>query len=215
MPTQSTFVISDVEKKLGMVAGGIRKGLTAAIAEWLRHTIIQAFNEQRSPEGAAWKTLSAGYGAAKQAATGTRAFRLAGRAGTFKKVRGATVLVGATPTSIGGRKKLYRSGTLQQQVIRSVAISGNLITAGSTLPYAAPHQFGATIQIPEIRPKKSGGVLRWFGSGGAIFARRARAHKVVIPARPFLPSPAFAEKEGAMVVDEFVQAQIDGAGAGK
>jgi phage gpG-like protein len=215
MPTQSTFVISDVEKKVGVIVGGLHKVVMIGGADWLLHTIIRSFNQQRSAEGEPWKSLSQPYGLAKAQDTGMRRFRLAGRAGTFKRVRGAQVLVGAIPASIGGRKKLQVSGDLLQQVTRSVGWQGNQIFAGSTLPYAAAHQFGATIQVPEMRPKKSGGVLAWQGPGGWIYARRARAHKVVIPARPFLPSPAFAEKQVAIIQDDAIRKLIEGAGAGK
>lgn len=57
---------------------------------------------------------------------------------------------------------------------------------GTNVKYARIHEFGGTIQIPEIRPvnKKA---LRWIGpSGRVMFARRTRAHPVVMPRRSFI-----------------------------
>jgi phage gpG-like protein len=69
-------------------------------------------------------------------------------------------------------------------------------------PIPRIHQFGGTINLPEIRPKRASmseaelksksnanapRALRWFNAQGqAVFARRVRAHSVTIPARPYL-----------------------------
>lgn len=89
---------------------------------------------------------------------------------------------------------LSRTGRLRESTIGGV--DGNIAFVGSRLPYAAAHQFGATIQIPEIRPRRAR-ALRFLGSNlEVVFARHARAHRVTIPARPFLPSAQQAEEIG-------------------
>jgi phage gpG-like protein len=52
-------------------------------------------------------------------------------------------------------------------------------------PGATAHQFGITIHIPEVVPTKRK-ALRFVLSGRVVFARRARAHVVVIPVRRYL-----------------------------
>jgi phage gpG-like protein len=202
MPTHISVDLSDVRRKLGILARTMQRGLIIAVAEWLRLSIRQCFDTQSSPEGVPWKTLSQPYGRMKQGARGRRASRVmsGGQAGPA--------------LLIGGHKKLYRSGSLFRNVDRSIAIGDDRVTASSTLIYGPAQNFGATINIPEIRPKKSNGTLRWFGPGGQpIFARRVRAHRVTIPARPFLPTPAFAERESVKVIDETLQDAINQAGA--
>jgi len=204
MPTQIKIDMADVRKKLGMVASGMRRGMVVAAAEWLRFTILQSFEQQRSPEGAPWKPLSQNY--VNGVLTGGQARR---------KKRAVIGTMGPRKI-LGGLKILDRSGALLQSISRGIAIGDDRVTATSSRPYAAAHQFGAVISIPEIRPKKANGVLVFAGPGGApIFARRTRAHTVRIPARPFLPSPEFAEKEAAKVIEEALQDAINRAGAGQ
>lgn len=108
-----------------------------------------------------------------------------------------------------GRRILERTGALFNQAVNSVTIAGNAVLAGAWLPYAAIHQYGGAIRIPEIVPRK-GAALRWLGpSGEAIFARRVKAHTVTIPARPYLPSPEWAELESKRVIEETIQDAID------
>ena len=203
MPTQIKIDLADVRRKFGLVAADMRRPLLVAVAEWLRFIIRQSFDQQASPEGIPWKTLSQPYGKFKQAATGKRA-RPVGPGGQ----PGGQV-------HIGGKKKLYRSGDLFQSVDRGITLGEDRVSASSMLPYAPAQNFGATISIPEIRPKKANGALRWFGPDGPVFARHTRAHRVTIPARPFLPSPAFAEAQAAMVIDETLGDAINRAGAGQ
>ncbi len=66
-------------------------------------------------------------------------------------------------------------------------LSGSGLRFGTSLDYAGPQNWGATISYPErTRPH---GVKPWAfpgPDGRLIFTRRIRAHTVTIPARPFL-----------------------------
>jgi phage gpG-like protein len=82
-------------------------------------------------------------------------------------------------------KVLYDTGRLANSVTASVTGRRTLLL-GSNVVYAAIHHFGGTIRVPEIVPRRAG-ALRWYSAGGApIFAKRARPHTVLIPARPWL-----------------------------
>jgi phage gpG-like protein len=52
-------------------------------------------------------------------------------------------------------------------------------------PIPLVHQTGKTISIPAIRPVRAR-ALRFWTPGGFIFRASAKAHKVTIPARPYL-----------------------------
>ena len=55
------------------------------------------------------------------------------------------------------------------------------------LDYAAIHQYGGTVTIPELVRKPDQGPFVFQGrDGNTIFSRRIREHKVTIPARPFM-----------------------------
>jgi phage gpG-like protein len=169
------------------------------VAEWLRSIITKSFEAQASPEGVPWPPLSEPYATLK--ATG----QVAGGPGPRK--RGAV-------STVAFKRILELNGELFRDATNSVTIVGNTVTAESILPYAAAHQYGAEIEIPKIVPK-SAGVLRWYSPTMApIFAMHARAHTVTIPARPYLPSPEFAEREGAKVVEGVIQEAINQAGLG-
>lgn len=214
MPTQIKIDLTDVREKLGLLATGMRRAGILAAAEWLRFTIRQSFEQQRSPEGVPWKQLSPNYAATKGAKTGRVFARRVGKGGRPGRAG-----------FLNRRSILYLSGELFRSVDRGMTVDGREVPIGTepdagrvsvttTLPYAAAHQFGSTHTIPEMRPKKKNGVLRWYGGAGdAIFARRTKAHSVTIPARPFLPTPEFAEREAARVIEEAVQQVIEKIGA--
>jgi phage gpG-like protein len=208
MPTQIKMDVTQVRRMLGGTQRTLSTRLVPAILGWLQETIMHAFAQQASPEGVAWKPLSPGYAAVKGAKTGRLLARRVGKGGR----PGAAV-------SLNRKNILYLSGDLFRGFATTqapgIAIDANSVTAFSTLPYAAAHQYGSVNHIPEMRPKKKNGVLAWPGPGGTIFARRVKAHNVIIPARPYLPSPEFAEREAARVVEETLQSAIDQAGGSK
>lgn len=85
----------------------------------------------------------------------------------------------------GGRGKiLIRTGALQSSIEGRTGL--NTVVLETTLGYAAIHQFGGTVQIPEVRARR-GRVLSWLDrSGQRRFATRVRSHSVHIPARPYM-----------------------------
>lgn len=89
------------------------------------------------------------------------------------------------------------TGRLRQSVIQVVEDSENEIVGivgySGDVPYAAAHEFGAIIHIPEIVPTHAQ-ALHFFIDGQEVFAQRVRAHDVVIPERAPLRT-AFAEDE--------------------
>jgi phage gpG-like protein len=205
MPTQITMNMADLERKLGMITGKLRESCLLAVADWLRYIISKSFQNQRSPEGVAWAPLKPASETAK--AMATRGKRQFARMITPQGTAGMAVF-------LSGRRILERTDALRRSIDGGIVTRGNSVFAASRLPYAAAHQYGASINIPEIRPHKENGTLRWFGpSGEPIFAKGARAHRVTLPARPFLPSPAFAAREAAKVCEEIISGVIRDAGA--
>ena len=87
--------------------------------------------------------------------------------------------------SLGSAIPLNDTGALRSSI--TGVSSAHTVTLGTNHAYARVHQYGATIQIPETRPRPPRRALRIRLSDGAfIFRRRAAAHSVHIPARPFL-----------------------------
>jgi len=84
-----------------------------------------------------------------------------------------------------GQALKVRTGRLRSSIMAR-RVSDFEYGISTNVVYARIHEFGATIQIPEIRPvnKKA---LRWVGPGGRVFfAKRTRAHPVVMPKRSFI-----------------------------
>jgi phage gpG-like protein len=85
-------------------------------------------------------------------------------------------LASAIPLNDTGRLRSSIAGRIQ---------GANQVVLGTNVKYAAIHNYGGTINVPALAPKRAK-ALRWMTPGGVIFARRARAHPVRIPARPFM-----------------------------
>jgi phage virion morphogenesis protein len=84
----------------------------------------------------------------------------------------------------GTSARLLRdTGRLQNSI--TGRIENRSVLVGSNVLYARVHQEGASIQVPEIRARP-GKVLRFVVNGQVVYSRRARAHSVRIPARPYL-----------------------------
>jgi phage gpG-like protein len=84
-----------------------------------------------------------------------------------------------------GQALKVRTGRLRSSIMAR-RVSDFEYGIGTNVVYARIHEFGGTIQIPEIRPvnKKA---MRWVGPGGRVFfAKRVRAHSVVMPRRSFI-----------------------------
>jgi len=112
-----------------------------------------------------------------------------------------------------GKTMLQLRGDLVRSIIRGV--EGDTAFVGSNLPYAAAHQYGfsGTVAVPAHRraiPSRGRGKNRKLGGIALVTAHSRRMH---LPARPFLPSPEFAEIEGAKQAEEIIQGQVNAAGA--
>ncbi len=100
---------------------------------------------------------------------------------------------------LSGQVLNVRTGTLRRSITYrieedAVGIRG---TVGTNLRYAAIHEFGGTIHVPEIRPRVKK-ALHFYVGGAEVFAMRARAHDVRMPERSFLRS-SLAERREAFV----------------
>ncbi len=91
---------------------------------------------------------------------------------------------------LSGQVLRARSGALRASIGSRVTESMTAITAtisSTGVRYAAIHEFGGTIHVPEIRPKTARALAFEIG-GQTIFAAYTRAHDVHIPQRSFLGS---------------------------
>ncbi len=91
---------------------------------------------------------------------------------------------------LSGQVLRARSGALRASIGSRVTESMTAITAtisSTGVRYAAIHEFGGTIHVPEIRPKTARALAFEVG-GQTIFAAYTRAHDVHIPQRSFLGS---------------------------
>ena len=93
---------------------------------------------------------------------------------------------------LSGRPGLRNiTGTLRRSILASpkVADSGNAIlgtvSADPSVPYARIQEYGGTVNIPEIVPRRAR-ALRFVVNGRTVFAKRVRAHRVTIPARSYM-----------------------------
>jgi phage virion morphogenesis protein len=85
----------------------------------------------------------------------------------------------------GGRAQILRdTGRLQASI--TGRIEGLSVVVGTNVVYAAIHQYGGTIHVPEVRPRRAQALRFVTASGQVVYARRAKAHTVRIPARPYL-----------------------------
>lgn len=86
--------------------------------------------------------------------------------------------------SLSAAIPLTDTGVLKNS-IRSEVV-GNSVILSTSVPYAAIHQFGGTVNVPAIEAR-AGGALRWVTREGAVmYRKRTRAHAVTIPPRPYM-----------------------------
>lgn len=81
-------------------------------------------------------------------------------------------------------RPLLDTGRLQGSITGQV--TGNSVVIGTNLAYAALHNFGGRIQIPEMRAQRGRAFRFTTQTGEVIFRTRIRAHTVLIPQREFL-----------------------------
>ncbi len=112
--------------------------------------------------------------------------------------------------SKGGDKPLLDTGILQASVTgrgqgHVEEITDTQLIVGTNLDYAAIHQYGGTVDVPEKKRQKP---WVWMGPDGPVFTRKIKAHQVQIPQRQFL---GFSEKvtgEIQQVFAEFMGEQV-------
>jgi phage gpG-like protein len=74
------------------------------------------------------------------------------------------------------------TGTLRRSITSSVNMGANTIQGqvGTNVEYAAIHEYGGTVHIPELVPKHAK-ALHFLVKGSDVFAKRVKAHDVKIP----------------------------------
>lgn len=111
--------------------------------------------------------------------------------------RAMSILEAAIKQNIRIRSGLkVRSGSLLNSIQKDVTINGNQVIGKigpENIPYAATHEYGATIPARKIEPRHTK-ALRWMGGDGKFwFSKGHELPAVKIPARPYL-EPALEEK---------------------
>lgn len=103
-----------------------------------------------------------------------------------------------------------RSGALRNSISFMLVDSGNSqsVEIGPRgVSYAAIQERGGTVSLPTLLPKGAR-ALHWITPGGQnVFAARAAAHMVTIPARSYMHS-SFEEKQ--LEITERVQSAVQG-----
>lgn len=92
---------------------------------------------------------------------------------------------------LSGEVLNVRTGDLRRSITHRVeedaeSVTGRVFSSGD-VKYAAIHEFGGTIQIPEIFPK-NGQALHFFVGSSEVFAAHTRAHTVTMPERSYMRS---------------------------
>lgn len=91
------------------------------------------------------------------------------------------------------------TGALRRSIHNKVtseatSVKASVFSSGD-VKYAAIHEFGGTVHVPEIVPTKAQ-ALHFIYEGKEVFARRVRAHDVQMPERSFLRSSLSDMKDG-------------------
>jgi phage gpG-like protein len=100
---------------------------------------------------------------------------------------------------LSGQVLHVRTGTLRRSITYAIREESDAIIGivGTNLVYAAIHEYGGELHLPEIRPRRAK-ALHFYVGGAEVFAMRARAHSVRIPERSFLRS-ALADRREAFL----------------
>jgi len=82
-----------------------------------------------------------------------------------------------------------RTGTLVRSIHTEIqkSATGFIGKIGSNIKYAAIHEFGGIIHIPDIYPVKKQ-ALHFFIGSKEIFAKKVKAHTITMPERSYLRS---------------------------
>lgn len=109
--------------------------------------------------------------------------------------------------SVGKNVKGHTGGQLKASVFHRVESSESSVTGivgyGADVPYAAIHEFGGTINIPEITPVRAK-ALHFFIGDKEVFAKKVRAHTVRMPERA--PLRTSLEEMKPTIISRYEQA---------
>jgi phage gpG-like protein len=100
-------------------------------------------------------------------------------------------LEGLVKRKLSGDVLRVQTGALRRSIFSRVqdlgsSVFGSVASSGD-VKYAAIHEYGGTINIPEIVPVKAK-ALHFLSAGADVFAKRTRAHTVTMPERSFMRS---------------------------
>ena len=107
-----------------------------------------------------------------------------------------------TPNTVAGRRQgssaiLQDTGRLRSSFDDfGVNVSGSAVTVGTKNKLAEFHEFGTSPYT--IKPKKSGGLLKFKAAGGFVYAREV--HHPGLPKRKMLPTLKIAKELGIGVI---------------
>jgi len=97
-----------------------------------------------------------------------------------------------------------RSGSLHNSIQKKIYIQGNVVHGSvgpeGNVPYAATHEFGATIPERVVKPRNRL-ALKWSQNGDTFFSKGHTIPSFEIPARPYI-QPAM-DKIGPKVEEGF------------
>ncbi len=113
---------------------------------------------------------------------------------------------------LSGQVLHVRSGTLRRSITYAMHEDDEAIVGivGTNLEYAAIHEYGGTIHVPEIRPRNAK-ALHFYVGGKEVFAKKAKAHDVHMPERSFLRSALRDRREAFVAAVRAALAKILGA----
>lgn len=179
MVTRIQADISEVRSAMGILQVTLERGLRGAVRNWLMQVMRQSFKQRSSPEGQPWAPLSAAWNRTPQ-----------------------------------------RHGTAALSKSIYAIIKGKTIEAGSHVPFSSFYQEGASYPELIITPKAGHKALRYFsggrvfgpfmaGGGGPVFGTRFKIPARKLPARPFVPSPAFAERGAVEIINQEIAGALD------
>src|SRR5260370_1267916 len=114
------------------------------------------------------------------------------RAALVRKVTALALLLEAKVKGdkLSGQVLNVVSGALRRSIFNEVqqsdtAVTGKVASSGD-VKYAAIHEFGGTINVPEISAK--GKALAFMMGGKQVFFKKVAAHTITMPERSFMRS---------------------------
>jgi phage gpG-like protein len=122
------------------------------------------------------------------------------------KAKGYAPVGPSTKTHVGGqlRRSIFSKANDSDTLVEGV------VATGADTPYARIQELGGTVQIPEIVPTKAR-ALAFAVGGKTVFAMRAKAHSVTIPAQRYM-GRAFDDMRQT-IIEQMTAAARDAAGS--